>query len=315
MSTSTVFSGGTGRSGTTVISNLLGRHPDVLPSRPHEVRFVTDPAGILDACYGLDEDAPRRATKQVTRIGRQVTGTRAQGATGAEAFRAEVEQTWWDRTRAVEAPRGLYLGIERETLDRLVDDFVRDFPDDPELAAQAFVQGYIRGQRGFAGQRLWVDTTPRNIESAHRIRRLLPEARFIHMVRDGRDTAASVIRQRWGPSEPIQALRWWAKRLQRAWRGGRDLPESAFITVHLEDLVVHRREETLARLLGFLDLDEAPRLRRFFEQRMTADRVGGARWRTEVPDPAAFEAEYQRLAAKLISRGLPADLVRAEPVT
>lgn len=43
----------------------------------------------------------------------------------------------------------------------------------------------------------WADCTPEHLLSARRIARELPDARFIHIVRDGRDVALSMMRQRW----------------------------------------------------------------------------------------------------------------------
>ena len=40
-----VFVGGTGRSGTTLIQNILGRHDDIY-ALEKEMRFLTDPDGL-----------------------------------------------------------------------------------------------------------------------------------------------------------------------------------------------------------------------------------------------------------------------------
>ena len=37
-----VFVGGTGRSGTTVMGDLLGNHPDVRTSTPIEIKFLSN---------------------------------------------------------------------------------------------------------------------------------------------------------------------------------------------------------------------------------------------------------------------------------
>jgi hypothetical protein len=196
--------------------------------------------------------------------------------------------------------------VERADLDVLRDAFVADFPREGEDAARAFLFGVIAHQRGFEGERLWIDTTPLNIANADRIARLLPTARFVHMVRDGRSTAVSITRQRWGPDE---ALRWWADRMRHAWQGARALPAGSLLTLHLEDLVVRRREETLQSLLDFFELREARRMRTFFDTRMPAERVDLLGWRTAVPDPAAFDVEYHRLVDALVRDGVPRELV------
>ena len=43
-----VFSGGTGRSGTTLIGKILGKHPRVHAGRPYEIKFLTGRDGLLD---------------------------------------------------------------------------------------------------------------------------------------------------------------------------------------------------------------------------------------------------------------------------
>ncbi|MEQ9414064.1 MAG: sulfotransferase, partial [Cyclobacteriaceae bacterium] len=46
----------------------------------------------------------------------------------------------------------------------------------------------------------WVDHTPSNLSSALLLNKLYPEAKFIHIVRDGRAVANSVIPLDWGPN-------------------------------------------------------------------------------------------------------------------
>ena len=47
-----VFVGGTGRSGTTVMGDLLGKHPDVRTSTPIEIKFLSNRSGLLDVVFG-----------------------------------------------------------------------------------------------------------------------------------------------------------------------------------------------------------------------------------------------------------------------
>lgn len=57
-----VFVGGTGRSGTTVMGDLLGKHPDVRTSTPIEIKFLANRSGLLDVVFGRDEDVARTKT-------------------------------------------------------------------------------------------------------------------------------------------------------------------------------------------------------------------------------------------------------------
>lgn len=301
-----VFTGGTGKSGTTVVAALLGRHPDAYASVPREIRFMTDRAGLLQLCYGLPrtEGSPKRLAFALHRS--VLPGSNHKVV--LREFVAQMHGAWWQRPGRTDES-GLIRTVDRADLDRLVDSLVRDFPRHGEAAARAFLFGVIAHQQGYEGQRLWIDTTPLNTANADRIHRLLPEARFVHMVRDGRATAVSITRQRWGPSEPFEALRWWAERMVHAYEGTRDVPADSLLTLHLEDLVVRRREETLQRLVDFFGLSVSPRMRTFFDTRMPADRVRLGSWRDAVDDPAAFDAEYARLVTQMRGRGVPSSLL------
>ena len=50
-----IFIGGTGRSGTTILSKLLNQ-VDSVYTIPQEIRFITDPDGILSLKHALVSD-------------------------------------------------------------------------------------------------------------------------------------------------------------------------------------------------------------------------------------------------------------------
>lgn len=55
-----------------------------------------------------------------------------------------------------------------------------------------FAQEYYRAQASRDGKRRWVDKTPMHVRALPRILRCFPEARVIHLIRDGRDVACSL---------------------------------------------------------------------------------------------------------------------------
>lgn len=288
-----LFSGGTGRSGTTVLAKLLRNHPQVFASKPLEVRCVTESAGILDVCLGPRADAPRTL---------RVLGFSRYGLRAAFAYR--MRHRWWQRTNRLDKVSGLHRGISVDQREKLITDFHRDLSRDRLEAGRAFVLGLARAQ-GVTAQRYWIDTSPPNIAHADRIHALIPDARFVHMVRDGRDTMASVMAENWGPSDPEGAARWWAARMVAADTALRAVPDEGVLTLSLEELVVSDRDNQYARLLHFLQLPDRPRVRRYFDERMPASRVRPGAWRERVPDPGALEAAYQAAAANLMTQGVP----------
>ncbi len=108
------------------------------------------------------------------------------------------------------------------------------------------------------GKTRWGDKTPAYIGHVDRLATIWPDARFVVLVRDGRDVALSVMKVPFGPNNVWAAARSWA----HAIRQGRDAAErypGRVLTVRYEDLV-ERPEEEVRRVCGFLELEYTPEL-------------------------------------------------------
>lgn len=106
------------------------------------------------------------------------------------------------------------------------------------------------------GKPRWGDKTPRYMRAMPRITRALPEARFIHLIRDGRDVALSQ-RERVidGSNVPMSAMgERWSRRITAAREGASEIPDGSYMEVRYEDLVAEP-EPTLRRICTFIDLD------------------------------------------------------------
>jgi hypothetical protein len=93
-------------------------------------------------------------------------------------------------------------------------DFVQRAAADPSFASlfNTLVSSYghtTYPDKGDAA--IWVDHTPENISYVESLRRQFPQAKFIHIVRDGRAVAASIMPLDWGPNSIVKAARWWMR--------------------------------------------------------------------------------------------------------
>ena len=96
------------------------------------------------------------------------------------------------------------------------------------------------------------DKTPLYCRELNSIRRVLPEARFIHIIRDGRDAALSLRRMWFSPSQDIETLAaYWSKNIRSARRAGLGRPD--YLEVRYEDLILNT-QRVLERICEFLDL-------------------------------------------------------------
>lgn len=108
--------------------------------------------------------------------------------------------------------------------------------------------------------RIWVDHTPDNLKHMSTLISLFPDARFIHIVRDGRAVANSMQSVSWGPHTIPRLADYWSGRVAVGLSAERKFPNDRIMRVTFEDLV-RRTEETMHDISSFLNID--------FEHRMT----------------------------------------------
>jgi hypothetical protein len=105
----------------------------------------------------------------------------------------------------------------------------------------------------------WVDSTPTNVPHMLRIARDLPDALFVHIIRDARDVVLSLDKRGWTRPLPWDKSRsllaaglYWEWIVRKGRKHGTALGAHRYAEVRYEDLVNQPRE-TLARLGEFLD--------------------------------------------------------------
>jgi hypothetical protein len=118
----------------------------------------------------------------------------------------------------------------------------------PADAARAFYRLYAER----FGKDRFGDKTPAYGNAMDRIASLLPEARFVHIIRDGRDVTLSVRRLWFRPGDSVEACAAdWSARLARARALGSQVPH--YLEIRYERLVTFP-EETLESICRFLEL-------------------------------------------------------------
>ena len=295
-----VFVGGTGRSGTTVMGDLLGSHKDIRTSIPIEIKFLANKSGLLHLVFGRDKSDQKENVSLLNVTGRIRKRRRAKKALmKIEAeFLDRIWNDWWDIDAPPPHGRGLHSGIAKQRLQELLDRLIKDLRINRVWAARRFMRDFISSQEDHGNQKYWVETTPLNVAQARRIKKLFPNALFINMVRDPRDVIASLLTKNWGPTTPLEGLEWIEKRLIDGHKALREIPSKQKITIALEDLAIHDRENTYQSILTFLGLPDDSAMRHFFESELTPQAATSGRWKTEIATPE-FLAGYAELEKKL----------------
>jgi Sulfotransferase family len=154
------------------------------------------------------------------------------------------------------------------------------------------------------GKPRWGDKSPYYVTVMTHLQELLPEARFVHVVRDGRDVALSTIPLWFGPDDVAGVAREWCEKLAAARRQAPALP--FYTEIRYEDLV-REPAAVLEPICEFLELEWTPALLDYHRDaaQKLAGEIGDLRQNGRV-----LSAEERRGIHSLIGR--PPQLDRIE---
>jgi hypothetical protein len=113
----------------------------------------------------------------------------------------------------------------------------------------------------------WGTQGPEYAPEIARIARRLPEARFVHLIRDGRDVAPALSDAFFATDNVVDAAVQWRRRVRAAREAGRALGPDRYRELRYEDLVT-APERTLRTLCDFLELDFDQSMLRHHEREM-----------------------------------------------
>jgi hypothetical protein len=158
-------------------------------------------------------------------------------------------------------------------------------------AIRAFYMLYAERE----GKSRYGDKTPGYVQEMRRIQRVLPEARFVHIVRDGRDVSLSHMRMNWGPETYAQSARLWRNRIRKARKMAPSI--NHYMEIKFEDLVADT-EGVLRGVCDFIELDFDPVMLDYHEraEQRLAEKARELPRRNRPPQPAAARLESHRLA-------------------
>ena len=193
------------------------------------------------------------------------------------------------------------------------EEYVATFAEDPARASRHFAESVVSSgkwadaQARGEGKARWVDTTPANARAADRVLALFPDGVVVHMMRDGRDVAASFVSKPFGPTDVFAALEEWRERMIDAYRAEKACPPGRFLRVDLHELTVTDREATLAGLLEGIGVGPDRRLTQWFDANVLPQQAHIGRWRRDYDDATAarIDARYDEILAEFDAAGVP----------
>lgn len=165
-------------------------------------------------------------------------------------------------------------GLDRSAVSVALDE---SQPTNYAGAVRTVYTVYADGE----GKELYGDKTPGSVIHIGLLGSLFPEAKFVHIIRDGRAVALSYLeRPEWGPNNMAEAANHWKSRVNRGREAGRALGPERYLEARYEDMVDDPEGGT-RRICEFLGLA--------FEEGMLRYHERGEQFIAATPDPGAFK--------------------------
>jgi hypothetical protein len=205
-------------------------------------------------------------------------------------------------------PRVREWGLPESAIAARLDEL-----EDPTLSEALAV--VFRAYADTKGKPIWGDKTPGYVLRIPLLGSLFPAARFVHVIRDGRDATISCLRRGVVVHNFARGADLWVQRVGRGRSAGRALGPRRYLEVRYEDLVSDPTTTLTGvcdflelpfdeRMLGYTEraLSDLPERVRYRHDNLAKPPTPGLRdWRTDMSpsDLAVFQAIGGRLLDEL----------------
>lgn len=198
MTTGIIFVGGPGRSGTSFVADRVGRHREVATFQDVELKILGEFGGLRDMQYVLVESFSPNRAEVISRHFRKMLAAVFSGGYGQPLLRDLVSlerlEALADAFFARLQPSGYIERLDYAT-----------FND----AARALLRGLAEiALEHKPGASAFLEKTPHNCLQPQFLHELAPEARYLHIYRNPKAIAVSLLNQSWGPDRMEHAIVW-----------------------------------------------------------------------------------------------------------
>lgn len=208
-----------GRSGTTLLRSMLAAGNQV--AVPPEIQNLPVLPGKFIAYRGLGwEDLSRLIISN---------------------FESHHHFNLWQMNMAPAYQRIINLPQKERTLAKIIDEVYMTY------AAQVFPEAGI-----------WGDQSPINTYSLPNLNKIFPKAKYIHLLRDGRDVVSSIVK-RMGDKYLYEGINRWKTSIKRIRHFQKVVDTNQYLEIRYEDLV-QEPEQTLKEISLFLGVEYTPQM-------------------------------------------------------
>jgi hypothetical protein len=244
-----IFMGGSGRSGTSVMARRFGMHQQICSFTDIELKIFCEFGGIYDLYNNLCINySPNRAEILLRN------------------FRAMFDALILGKYGQLSLDKFIDIDEAKPIVDQFLENFIKgssvvytstdDFRKHLNIFIQEITRCSLKNRKGSASVTSFLEKTPHNILFVEYLYNMFPSAKFLHITRDPRSVANSLLKMNWGPSDPQSSCHWVSSYYKR-WLQIREQAKKDGINIYecyIEDFARNPNQEN-EKMLNYLELD------------------------------------------------------------
>ena len=273
-----IFVGGTGRSGSTILAEILGKHPEIY-FLPEELRFIIDPDGILSLKSILVDNwsfyqadfAIDRFYKLMRYLSSRYVGKYPilplKNHVGKDFYyhwldsyineicQYSFKNAWGARSNLFRLVLLRFFGRNRLTEIFLERSYYGAPLTEEEFFSitNRYLKNFFSRAASLHGKKQVVEHTPSNIIHAEFLYKLFPEMKLIHIYRDPRDIIASYMTKIWASRDIKVNMKLISNVLDRWQLIKEKIPKYTYYELKFENLI-NDFGSAIKKLCDFLNI-------------------------------------------------------------
>jgi hypothetical protein len=259
-----LFIGSAGRSGSTLLVDLLGMHENISPI--YETDFVTKLVSLFySSANELSFNEKKKAYSDFIYKWSEQLPQRPHNKREHEKYK--------------HGPH--HILFSKKYMRDLTNGFLNKLtPKNREKSIGEYLNSLFNESANKDNKEFWVNKTPIYVQFPQILKKWFSNMKFIHIVRDGRDVSLSVLTRPWGPDSIKESSDWWMNNVMSGIKFGKNNPNN-YIEVKYEDLIVDP-EKTINEILDqiLIQEDNSEESRNMLDQYHELDKNMIGKWKS-----------------------------------
>ena len=274
-----LFVGGTGRCGTSIVLEYLGNNSEIYSTKKAEIKVLTTKKGLLDLYDNKN----------------------------LNDFNYYIEKAILDKDNGYNV---FINSLKNEDVLTMLNELNKNFNfNNKESIKQFYNNCFYKQNITKSNIKYLADSTPESVMNSDRIVEIIPNSKFIHMIRDGRDSGYSeyLTMKDYKFSNRIKnefdGLNYWYERIIKSFKSLEKLNNDKFVNIRIEDFVVSDSKNQKEKIINFLKIDNEIRMKSFYSNKIKESSMSTGKWK-QGKNWKEYDERYNLILEDLKQQGI-----------